>query len=352
MKIAICVPALLILMSACKPAENGPDSTVSVSGEPEKAQLTTIQEVAAPQQLATETPDEKVEFWIGSLREAARQENLAPDFVKQVEEILHECMDLFRSEMYLSSEHREALRVSLLNFMGTQLKMESPPRPLSSRKAYWLAYCMLAADRRYQKQDSSDDSSHKYEDLFESICDSVITPAFQRVLTPEDYAQWENEINDGMTGLRVQMLAYINRCRGDILCPFFRDAVDDSYIERPAEMEFLSAWFELDKHIPAYEEPTEMMVSKDIRYRAKLSSFFKSSAYDQTLFSVAVCGMKPELMKNSYWGHMKWGAENDFPSKSTEDLLVWPVKPGISPNERLNKIKNWTRASEKEISGK
>jgi hypothetical protein len=310
--------------------------------------------------------ENKAVFWEGTWRDLAREEGLDPDFSRQTEELLTRSLPMFRSDVYLSPEHREAYAKSLRNFMRTQGK---PSQWEFTRQevGYWLTYCALEADKRYCLK-NEDRVNEKYRRLFRNIAERGTRQALRQALSPEDYRMLGAEIDAGMKTLEDRLLEKIKPYQEDFLCPFYRGALDDAVVEDLDKIEHIG------KNVDECRDQHKRMISNFFRgdqqsskeifpssedrrkehFRKGLSVLFDGTLYGYVLFQIAEHETMPSngIGKNEYWGYMYYGANSGYENfNPARELLRWPLRVSIRPADDLNKKTNWKRSDGPVLSG-
>lgn len=301
-------------------------------------------------------------FWVGTWRDLAREEGLDPDFSRQTEELLTRSLPMFRSDVYLFPEQREAYAKSLRNFMRTQGKPSRWEFFTRQEVGYWLTYCALEADKRYCLK-NEDRVNEKYRRLFRNIAERGTRKALRQVLSPEDYQMLGSEIDAGMKTLEDRLLEQIKPYQEDFLCPFYRGALDDAAVEDLDKIEDIGKEVDecYDRHKRMISDfsmrdrqslknrflPTENRRKEN--FRKGLSIIFNGVTYGYLIFQIAEHEIMPSngRGKNEYWGYMYYGANSGYENfNPARELLRWPLRVSIRPADDLNKKTNWKRSDE------
>jgi hypothetical protein len=281
-------------------------------------------------------------MWVSVWRRTAAGKGCTQSEIDDVARILAdvlECTLEKRADESHSSGIRSAYALSLCNFIDTQY-LASPTQSRSGA-SYWMAFCVVEAACRFSESGTSA-SDPTFDTILDDICDTMIRPGFRRVLSSSDYEVWSDALELGLADFKRNMGIVITQFQKDVLCPGFRknEPMTDEVRRK------LIRWFEYPGHIPKCEEPESVLASKDGRYKAKLTKFFVVDALNYCLYQLFFQQNMPAIIKNRYWGNMKWGSTSQSVIITETGLLRWPVHVWMTPNSTLNEIEKWERGDD------
>lgn len=347
------VPFTLLLLIVCGlscDSKNSPSSTEVANKARNNARESAASNSEPNQpgraELSNEPNSRNQWVWIELWEEIADELSVPREAIGNTGKIIEEVLDFALANCEESEPTAETLqeyRLALRNFVPTQYQYlpQSPNLMPREGSQYWLAFCIAEASvRACNVTDYGNPPNPDYDQIIREIVDKIIRPCFIEILTEEDYQRWSGKIEKGILEFEANMHTCIFRFQTDPLCPAFRKPE-----MRPSTMEAIREWFEIEnyKRMPKYEEPLEMMVSKDKRYESDLRSFFNGRAVEACLFQLFFREIEPVVRKNRYWGNMKWLAESLSTSDNRGALPNWPVRVRMRPNDTLNKIEKWNR---------
>jgi hypothetical protein len=271
--------------------------------------------------------------WVRTWSEVASRHNILEENTKEVAELMSNTLNSRFSHVpvpSLSTLEEEHYRSSMERFIATQYERGS------KRFGYWLVFCVVeAASRQTIQTARPEEIREDYRQTIKTISNTMIIPRFQKELSHSEYQQWEGEIQEAIRTFEDEIIGCIEQFQEDFLCPAFREThrVDAETLES------IGTWIAKTKHFPRYEEPDQLMVSKDKRFRHRLESFMGRGAVNLCLFNLFLGDIRPKIKHNEYWGYMEWGAVSESVVKDADKDkgLSWPLVVRMEPNQMLNK---------------
>jgi len=324
LRLSIAGVLLLVLFCSCerRSTENKTDSTKNTASQ--------AKENGKQEQIS------EARGFIKIWKKVAKDYNLHPDIIEIASVLMEDVLEYAGVSKLNDSTDEKLWREyesSLRNFVATY---EPQFRDVESRKepCYWLAYCVVEAALRYPVDANRRETIRTDYEKTVAELKTTLRKGIKKRIESKDYQRLEDKIEEALDKFEEVMNECIRRYQQDFLCPSFTEKVIPATCERLKKRNSILTF-------PKYEQPEELMVSKDRRYFYELEDFLRNAARSY-LFDLFLWQIRNEIHCNDYWGWMSWHA-NTHHQQGIKGSLVWPAVVAMEQNKVENNVKNWKR---------
>jgi len=244
--------------------------------------------------------------------------------------------DVLRAEVFhVSQEALAEITKSLPSLVATNTK-EFGADTWTKGSGHFLVFCLADAFRRAEKPPSGEELQKveaSYASCVRLAAEKVAANLLNR-LPKEDAGKWRGTVSEASRTLERQLADNIKQLQSNALFPGFRRSLGaasrDSFLAR----------FEQADAYPKYDEPPQVMTTKDEWYRQQLRGFVAQQSVE-ALFWLAMEDLTPKLRFNPYFGHTLVFGTAHLSGSSGE----WPIALRMQPNTRKNAENGWKRGA-------
>lgn len=268
--------------------------------------------------------------WISTWKKVALEHKFSEDVTDEIALIIQhylDCIDPNNNNHPLSPQLKVNYEKSLHSFIKTQFPKSANSLPLYRDAGHWLAYCVAEAHRRCLQNKAFTNPNKPYKQFIKGLTE-IIRLEYKRQMNASEYKQWSEEIEKSIEKFQQSSLDYIRRLQSDVLFPSFRGepAENNAFLLMIKQFVYRPPPF----GIPRYEEPTEMLVSKDKRFKSGLDFYFSRLAVNDSLSALFMQNLYSQLLDDKpYWFDIEWIAKSLDVTKSNDLILYWPAKVNL-----------------------